>query len=137
MVDPTKIKVFTDPDYIEKQLTEEELASLVDAFKHLKSNHHVDIFGKDAPYDHLNTLPSVKQAELRHVHIIDVNIVWPPRKPHPKRTSDKHLVYCTGYMEKNCYLLIAVLNPEAHKKAFDRSLMLNMAKTAEIFRDKH
>lgn len=133
-----EVQVFTDPEYIEKHLSEKELQELTEAFKKFKSGYTVDLFGRDALYDSPHTLSSVKMAELWHTHMWDEQIPFKRwrRKDSYYRTSDKHLVYCENFFVDNCYLLIAVLDPDAHNQAHNNSLMLNLAATAEIFRNK-
>lgn len=71
------IRVFKT-DLIRKQLEPEELSCLEDDFRHYKANGVLpDLFGRDVPYNHPNTLPSVKAEELWHIHLLDGENSWP------------------------------------------------------------
>lgn len=54
------IRIFKT-DFIKQQLEPEELKCLEDDFRHYKGQRVLpDLFGRDVPYNHPNTLPSVK-----------------------------------------------------------------------------
>jgi mRNA interferase YafO len=94
-----------------------------------------DLFGRDVPYNHPNTLPSVKAEELWHIHLLDGESSWPAHcKKQDDKTSDDHLVYCPPYQTPHCFLLIAILSPDAHAQALKNQVMLDLAKMAENFR---
>jgi hypothetical protein len=83
VVDPNSITVYTDPDRIDKQVTDSELKEIVHAFKYFKAGYDVDIFGKDRPYDEPETLKLLLDENVWHVHVIDTDtppIISPP--PH-------------------------------------------------------
>jgi len=71
-----------------------------------------------------------------HLHLAE-DEPWPLSVVQFSRTSDKHLVHCQGYTDKNCYALMAILVPDAHSQAWDRDLMLRLAESARRFRDAH
>lgn len=96
-----------------------------------------ETFGRDAPYDHPNTLPTVLAEDLRHLHLASVDKPFSLRTIQFSRTSDTHLVYCQGAMDPDCYALIAILSPDAHAQALQRDIMLNLAKSAAMFRNQH
>ena len=122
---------------IRDSLTQTERDGLVADFKRYKSTGELpDTFGRDVPYDHAHTLPAVRAEELMHLHLAE-NEPWPLSTVQFYRTSDKHLVYCQGYTDHNCYALMAFLEPEAHSKAWDRDLMLRLAASAQAFRNSH
>ena len=52
-----------------------------------------------------------------------------------RHTSDTHLVYCTGFFQEDCHLLIALLK-DAHGKYRDNLYLLGLADIAANFRDK-
>lgn len=139
MVDPNSITVYTDPDRIDQQVTETELADIVHAFKHFKAGYDVDIFGKDRPYDEPGTLRLLLDENVWHVHVIDKDdapIISPPKDPPTlKKTSDAALVYCVARNDPNCYLLIKIIRP-AHKKAWKDNIMWPLGRSAEVFRQK-
>ena len=57
---------------IKKQLTKEELQALESDFRRYKQLNHIPCaFGRGVLYDHPNTLPSVREEEIRHIHTID------------------------------------------------------------------
>ncbi|MFL9786795.1 type II toxin-antitoxin system YafO family toxin [Vibrio cyclitrophicus] len=43
-------------------------------------------------------------------------------------------MYCQGWNEPNCFLLIAMLAPDAHEQARHRTIMHNWGLIAEKFR---
>ena len=127
--------------FVGKALTEtlsrEETEALVADFKRYKGTGELpDTFGRDVCYDHPHTLPAVLAEELMHLHLAE-NAPWPLGLVQFSRTSDKHLVYCQGYTDRNCYALMAILQPDAHNQARDRDLMLRLAEAARRFRDVH
>ena len=129
------IRIFKT-ELIRRQLEPEELKCLEDDFRHYKTNGVLpDLFGRDVPYNHPNTLSSVKAEELWHIHLLDGESSWPAHcRKQDDKTSDDHLVYCPAYQTPNCFLLIAVLAPDAHAQARKNQIMLNLAKMAENFR---
>lgn len=61
---------------------------------------------------------------------------WPRIHDQHDRKSDAALLYCKGFYDTNCYLLIAVLPPPAHATQEDMAFMDKIGKTAEAFREK-
>jgi len=131
------IRIFKT-DFIKRQLEPEELKCLEDDFRHYKGQGILpDLFGRDAPYNHPNTLPSVKAEDIWHIHLLDEESSWPTHcKNQSDKTSDHHLVYCPAYQTSNCFLLIAILSPNAHAQARKNQVMFNIAVMAESFRMK-
>jgi len=124
-------------ELIRTQLDAAELDQLAEDFRRYKGTEvPADTFGRDAPYDHPHTLSSVRQAELRHLHLNGGTNPWPPLQAQYYRTSDDHLVYCEGFYSNRHFLLIALLSPDAHDQACDNSVMLRLAQMAERFRGK-
>ena len=130
------IRVFKS-DIIRELLSEDDLKNLDDEFKTYKELGDLpDTFGRDVLYDHPNTLPSVLQEEISHIHLNDGETPWPFYKMQFQRTSDTHLVYCKASMEDDCYLLMTILKPNAHELSKGRDLMWKLASMAEKFRNK-
>lgn len=121
-----------------EQLTEEQADQLVADFRNYKQNGLLpDTFGRDAAYDHPNTLPLLKAEQLRQIHLIADNSSSGQNTPQHRRTNDVHLVYCQGVLNENSWCLIAILTPDAHKQALDRNVMFKLAKVAENFRRQY
>jgi mRNA interferase YafO len=120
-----------------EQLTVDELVQLVEDFRQYKETTiPANYMGRDIPYDHMNTLPSVKREHVMHLHLKDGSQDWSGKNQY-YRTSDKHLVYCQGSSNKNTYLLITMLEPEAHAKARFTSVMGKIADMAQNFRHQY
>lgn len=123
---------------IKSQLSEPELEQLTRDFKQYKQTGiPADTFGRDALYDYPHTLPSVRHAELRHLHIIEVSCGSIPNSNQYYRTSDDHLVYCEGFFNSGDFLMISILSPNAHAQARKNSLMFKLAEMAEDFRNQY
>ena len=130
------IRVFKT-DLIREQMSDEHLIQLASDFKRYKETGiPAENFGRDAPYNHMNSLPSVRLQELQHLHLL----TQPDSKTRSLRqfnkTSDDHLVYCQGFYSNEAYLLIALLSPDAHGQARNNNIMLKMAQISEKFRNK-
>ncbi len=125
-------------DLIRKQTTPTELNQLEKDFVQYKNTGiPANCFGRDALYNHVNSLPSVLSAELKHIHILT-----PAHKPANavrqfNKTSDDHLVYCNGYYSNEAYLLIGILTPDAHVQSRNNNIMFQLAQIAEKFREKN
>jgi len=131
------IRIFKT-DLIREQMSNGHLIQLVADFKRYKETGvPADHFGRDAPYNHINSLPSVRLQELQHLHLL----IQPQSKTRSLRqfnkTSDDHLVYCQGFYSNEVYLLIALLSPNAHEQARNNNVMLKMAKISEMFRNQY
>jgi len=121
---------------LRENLSDKELSDLVEDFKAYKSGEgHPNTFGRDAPYDDRTTYLPVKQEEVQHIHLIESS-GWPIHTLQFNRTSDTHLVYCQGFWDPSCYLLIQILSPDAHNKARDNNIMRKIGKIASKFRKK-
>lgn len=122
---------------IEKQFQDqaEKLDALILDFEKYKSTGKVPRqFGRDVPYDHPNTPPTVRFEQVKHLHLLDgSNHSLHAVQFH--RTSDVHLVYCQGAMNDNCYLLITILTPDGHAQARNRNIMSNIGEIAARFRE--
>ena len=65
------IRVFKS-DVIGQQLGKRELEQLVADFKRYKETGiPAACFGRDVPYDHTHTLPSVRSEDLMHLHLAE------------------------------------------------------------------
>lgn len=123
---------------IQQQLSDDELNALVNDFREYKVSGIVpEHFGRDVPYDHPNTLPTVKKEDVRHIHLGSEDNPLPIKKIQFYRTSDVHLVYCQGSIESNTYLLMAILSPDAHRQALNRDVMFKLGVMAEKFRNNY
>jgi mRNA interferase YafO len=115
-----------------------DLIALKEDFKRYKeSGVPPSLFGRDAKYNHPNTLPIVRQEKLSHIHLEEPDKPWPVRAVQFSKTSDVHLVYCRGFHDEDCFLLMALLSPNAHDQALNRTIMYNLGKMAEKFRIKY
>lgn len=131
------IRVFKS-SVIRELLGPDDLANLVKDFKKYKEEGmQPDTFGRDAPYDHPHSLPSIRQEEVRHIHLQDGISHWDVRTIQYYRTSDTHLVYCQGAMYDDRFLLITLLKPDAHDQARNNDIMMAIAKQAAHFREKN
>lgn len=88
-------------------------------------------FGRDVTY---SWPTSAKTEELHHLHLAIHGHEWGRLRPQFSRTSDDHIVYTRGFYDPDCYLLIALMTPDAHNKANDIDLMEQYAKIAHKFR---
>lgn len=122
---------------IQKLLTPQDLDDLTkDFIDYKKSDLCPDYFGRDVAYDHPHTPSIILQEEVRHIHLAE-QATWPVQLIQFKRTSDRHLVYCQGAINSNCYLLITLLSPDAHSQAKISNVMRKIGEQAEIFRMKY
>ena len=118
-------------------MTDDELDALVDDFKSYKlTGNAPEHFGRDVSYDHPNTLPIILAEEVHHIHLGNKDKPLPLKKIQFHQTSDVHLVYCHGALNNNCYLLMTVLSPDAHKQAKTRDIMYKLGVMAEKFRNQ-
>ncbi len=75
--------------------------------------------------------------EIQHIHLGSEDKPLPLRKLQFYQTSDIHLVYCQGSLDENCYLLMTILSPDAHKQAKSRNIMFKLGVMAEKFRNQY
>ena len=119
-------------------MSNENLIQLAADFKHYKKTGvPADHFGRDAPYNHINSLPSVRLQELQHLHLLTQPLSKIRSSRQFNKTSDDHLVYCQGFYSNELYLLIALLSPDAHEQARNNNVMLKMAQISEKFRNQY
>ncbi len=93
-------------------------------------------FGRDALFNHPHTLPSVLAERIMHIHLDDGEQNWDRRKSQYSCTSDYHLIYCQGFNNSECFLLMTILSPDAHAQEHDNNRMLRLAQMAEKFRQR-
>lgn len=119
---------------IRETIDESELTQLETDFRRYKQEGVLpDLFGRDVPYDHPNTLPILKQEEVKHLHLLE----QPIRKLQFYRTSDSHLVYCGGFNNPDIYLFMALLRPDAHQQARQNEAMYQLGVMAQNFRKRY
>ncbi|MDN5369586.1 type II toxin-antitoxin system YafO family toxin [Shewanella fodinae] len=87
------------------------------------------IFGRDAP---LKRPKDAEFAALHHLHIGNFNAIT----RQYSRTSDTWLIYSVGFLKQNCFLLIDILSPDAHKDAERYAVMQPYIDTANRFREE-
>ena len=102
---------------------------MAQAFKLYKNKNHRIFqtykFGKDVTY---NRPPSAVTAELSHVHLVPIE--------QKGDTSDRFLVYSTGFNDSEAFILLAILEPNAHELSRNTLQMANLADIAEKFRNQ-
>ncbi|WP_407935444.1 type II toxin-antitoxin system YafO family toxin [Alkalimonas cellulosilytica] len=129
------IRVFTSK-ILDEALSKDERLALIADFKKYKSGVLPAWFGKDVLYDHPYNLDIIKLEQVKHIHLATHGVGFPLFIAQVKRTSDIHLVYCQGFSNKNCYLLMAILQPNAHALARSNQIMYKLGLMAEAFRQK-
>lgn len=129
------IRVFTSK-VLAETLAADERAALIADFKYYKAGNLPAVFGKDVPYDHPFNLDIIKQEKVRHLHLAKNGKGFPLFITQLKRTSDTHLVYCQGFSNENCYLLMAILQPNAHELAKSNQMMHQLGVMAQLFRQR-
>lgn len=99
------------------------------------------IFGKDDAY---MQPPQAVRACLMHIHIKIPPARFPANLPRQQRKcprgipgEDAALIYVPGELEEHRYLLLALLWPDAHGKARDRTIMRYLSRIATDWRDKN
>ncbi len=133
------VRVFHNKN-LEQQLASQgyDIADLKADFKQYKETGSLSsTFGRDVEYDHPYTPRAVLQEKISHIHLSDSKKPWNIRAVQFHKKSDIHLVYCRGFYDEDCYLLMALLAPNAHEQALDSNIMNNLARMAEIFRNKY
>lgn len=108
------------------------------AFKSYKESGILpDNFGRDVGYDHPDTPSSVKD-NLWHIHLAPADKPFDQELQQYSRTNrlgapqdDRVLVYSKGYMNENYYILMAILEPNAHILQRDHlNIMIPLAEKA-------
>lgn len=129
------IRVFTSSRFRNADYSAEvDLKKLQNDFKTYKETGNPSaIFGRDAPYHRPQTVVS---AEVQHLHV-NLKGNWNLRIVQRRRVSDAALIYCQGWHSKDNYLLLALLEDQAHRSADDTLYLLALAEIAEDFRSKY
>ncbi len=126
------VRVFTSR-LIRASVTDANVQSLVEKFKAYKeSGNPAQYFGRDVPFDRPR---SAVEAELRHVHLNDGQR-WQMRTLQFHNTSDTHLIYCQGYLDADCFLLIELLK-DSHDRYRNLLYVAQLADIADSFRQKY
>jgi len=103
-----------------------KLASDFKTYKSEQKSHFNDFkFGKDCSY---NRPQSIVDAEVDHVHLVPIH--------NQGNTSDRFLVYTRGFTDSDAFLIIAILEPNAHELSRNVLNMLHLADIAEKFRNQ-
>jgi mRNA interferase YafO len=76
----------------------------------------------------------VRSEDLMHLHLAEGVQHWARQQTQYNRTSDHHLVYCRGFYQTDHFLLMSILNSDAHAQALNNSIMSNLAIMAAKFR---
>ena len=100
--------------------------NLVLTFKQYVVDSKFWAFGRDAPY-HRPTC--VADYSLRHIHLISPKQYQSYQFNNVRlydRTSDKHLIYARSPIDDNHYLLIAIVDPQAHLTAENNNFMYRL-----------
>ena len=124
------MRVFVGPS-LSSALTETEFTALVKDFKTYKFSKKLPAnFGRDVPY---HWPAKAVQEELFHLHIAEES-GWNHEISQYSRTSDVHLVYSRGFISVDSYVLLAILQPNAHAMARNRVIVEALANQAADFR---
>ncbi len=129
-----EIKVFLS-SHFEASCPKDKLDALVKDFKHYKKTGiRPSDFGRDASYDRPF---SVKEAELMHIHIKDQSSKnWHLRTLQFDMKSDTTLIYCSGFIDKNKYLLLGFLGNAHETYNSNPHYLPSLAEIAERFRSR-
>lgn len=98
-------------------------STMLTSFSQYKTNGKFWSFGRDTPY---MQPPKVKEYQIRHIHIISRTAYLDYQGRNSRlydRTSDKVLIYAKSPMHNNHFLLVAILNPDAHITAQNHNFM--------------
>ncbi|MCU8106481.1 type II toxin-antitoxin system YafO family toxin [Shewanella sp. SM101] len=132
------VRIFTHP-YLKEALGELATKALVDDFRVYKEGKGLPTtFGRDVPYLFTHNR---SYLELQHLHFKAAG--FPLKLVQFKRTSGYVLVYCPGFFNSHCYLLIAIIKRWDKNKPNDvdntdrdSGLMNQLEKIAEGFREQ-
>jgi hypothetical protein len=93
-------------------------------------------FGRDVPY---HFPASAALAQLRHLHLRPDGFPdWLASVAQHRRTSDYHLVYTEGIVNRRAFALIALLDDgDAHATAREQDTMARLVARADAFRSRH
>ncbi len=130
------LRVFTHKIFMES-CEPEKLKILSTLFRKYKSGEYQpEEFGRDESY---NRPPSVRDSGLMHIHVKDqTSKRWHLR--HIRlfdKTSDTALVYCSGAIQTDCYLLLDLLENAHTYYRGSQFHLIRLAEIAEDFRNKY
>lgn len=129
-----EVRIFTYEPFREA-ISPDLLNSIKSKFKAYKTTGIPDeTFGRDTTFD----FPSqVALSGLKHIHIKDkTSRRWALHKFAFDKTSDTALIYCSGFFDENCYLLIGLIE-NAHAVYKENLLyLLELSDVANRFRNK-
>lgn len=97
--------------------------SLIETFKEYVIKGSFWAFGRDVPY---HNPPKMFEYSVRHIHLIGCKTYRQYESSNVRlydRTSDKHFVYARSPIDDNHYLLITIIDPEAHHTAQSMNFM--------------
>ncbi len=128
-------RVFTRSHFVES-CDPEQLILLKEMFVKYKKTGVVDpSFGRDVPFEFPS---SIANSGLKHIHIKDkTSQNWHLKKIQFHKTSDTALIYCEGFYDKSCFLLLGFIENAHETYRLNRDYLRNLAKIADKFRDKY
>jgi mRNA interferase YafO len=128
------VKVFVSSE-LRNSIEKDKLALLVARFKEYKrTGVPHETFGRDTTYD----FPAkIKQAGMSHIHIKDkTSKGWHLKKISFHKTSDTALIYCEGFFNKKCFLILGFIE-NAHTIYQTKPLyLLELSDIADRFRER-
>ncbi|KEQ17484.1 type II toxin-antitoxin system YafO family toxin [Endozoicomonas numazuensis] len=129
-----EVKVYLS-SHFKESCPEEKIASIAADFKAYKiSGRRPDYFGRDVPFEFPN---SALQAELQHIHLKDSSSrSWNLKSISYGKTSNTALIYCTGFFDRNKYLLLGFLENAHETYTNNRHYLPGLADIAEDFRSR-
>ena len=101
-------------------------STLIETFKEYKVTEGFWAFGRDVPY---NRPPKMLDYRVSHIHLLTCKQYRDDQAKKKRlydRTSDKHLIYARSPIDDDFYLLIAIVNPDAHLTAENTQFMYRL-----------
>lgn len=127
-------------DFLVGQMGVEAYTALSQEFLEWKNSgdeySHVT-FGKDSAYGHPKEAVS---ANLRHVHLIpydehDLDIWLKKHQRNSRKTSDRILVYTTGFYSEETYIFLEIFEaPNGHTNMCNDEITKELSELAERLR---
>jgi len=127
------VKVYVSSEFKES-IEKEKLDLLVSRFKeYKKTGIPHETFGRDTTYDFPD---KVKQTGMYHIHIKDkTSKKWNLKRISFDKTSNTALVYCEGYLNSNCFLLLGLLENAHATYSRNPLYLLELSDIADRFRE--
>ncbi|MCP4696160.1 MAG: hypothetical protein GY862_04835 [Gammaproteobacteria bacterium] len=117
--------LMSDPDSLNRLMLD---------FKRWKETEWLpDYFGRDGDFSRHT---GARMEELRHLHLDETGL-WLSTQRQYSRTSDRWLIYCRGFYDPDKYLLIAIIEPDAHQKTRNALLLDALTNYGTDFRNKY